>query len=147
MLLGNFQYALDEKGRASVPAPFRNAVCPRAEDIVILSPGASLSEDPEKTCLWCQPRAVWEEMERKIDAMPNKQDLRRYLVQQAVECSLDKLGRILIPQHLREIAGLKDQIVWAGASVRIELWDAAVWNGAQKKLGKDAAVARAIAEL
>ena len=77
--------------------------------------------------------------------------LRRIYVSGAIDCELDKLGRLLIPAGLRAHASLKRDAVWAGMGKHIELWDKGRYEGARDSvLGdpeKRQAMARRLAEL
>ena len=69
----------------------------------------------------------WLEFENRLAQQPQFnpaiQMLRRIYVSGAVECDLDKLGRVLVPATLRKHADLKREVVWAGMGPKIELWD------------------------
>ena len=66
----------------------------------------------------------------KVAAMPLSQGkgIQRYFFSGAAEVEPDKQGRILIPQNLREHAGLEKDVTVIGAAVRAEIWDTARWN-------------------
>ena len=130
MFRGHFEHAIDAKGRTSLPARFRDALdTPAGEVALILTPALF---DP---CLHCYPLKAWEELEAKIAALPqfepNVVAFRRKYLSAAVECELDKQGRILVPPSLREHADLTKEVLWAGMGATAELWSKERWKAAQ----------------
>lgn len=130
MFRGHFEHAIDAKGRTSLPARFRDVLDAPTEQIcLILTPALF---DP---CLHCYPLKAWEELEAKIAALPqfepNVVAFRRKYLSAAVECELDKQGRILVPPSLREHAGLHKEVLWAGMGATAELWSKERWKAAQ----------------
>jgi MraZ protein len=126
---GSYQHSIDEKGRTSLPAKYRDALSAQSEDILIATPGY-----PEK-CIWLQTRAVYEQMTEKFEAYPElKEDLLNIFVAGAHEVAVDKSGRVLLPPPLREYAELKDEVVWAGSKSRLQIWDLGKWNEKRSKL-------------
>lgn len=116
MFIGQYEHHLEEKGRISIPKKFRDE----------LSTGAVLSQGLDG-CLFLYPKAAWESLIAKISELPlTRSDARsfvRSLSFGASEVDIDKLGRILIPDYLRQSAGIATDCVVAGAVVRIEIWD------------------------
>ncbi|MDI1481523.1 division/cell wall cluster transcriptional repressor MraZ [Polyangium sp. y55x31] len=130
MFRGHFEHAIDAKGRTSLPARFRDALdAPEGQIALILTPALF---DP---CLHCYPLRAWEELEAKIAALPqfepNVVAFRRKYLSAAVECELDKQGRILVPPSLREHADLHKEVLWAGMGATAELWSKERWKAAQ----------------
>lgn len=129
MFRGHFEHAIDAKGRTSLPSRFRDVL---GEDL-----GKPLVVTPDilDACLHVYPMGAWEELEAKIAQMPrfdpNVVAFRRRYVSAAVECELDKQGRILIPPGLREHAGLQKEVLWAGMGEKAELWSKEKWQAAQ----------------
>lgn len=80
-------------------------------------------------CLYLYPYDDWCEVERKIveNATENTdvQAYQRMMISGAVECPIDKQGRLLVPQYLRDHAGLDRDVTIAGVGPRIEIWDKA----------------------
>ena len=119
MLIGEYQHNIDAKGRVIVPAKFR-------EDLgehFYVTKGLD-------GCLFVLSAAEWKRLQDKISAMPisKSRGLQRFFVSGAAEVEPDKQGRILLPQHLREHAGLEKDVTVIGASSRAEIWDSARWN-------------------
>lgn len=116
MFIGQYDHHLEEKGRISVPKKFRDQ----------LASGAILSQGLDG-CLFLYPRAAWETLIAKVSELPlTKSDARgftRSLSFGATEVDIDKLGRILIPDYLKQFAGITTDCVIAGAVDRVEIWD------------------------
>ena len=127
MFRGQFRHSLDAKGRISLPARFRETGS-KGSGTFILTPALF---DP---CLHLFPLAAWEQLEEKIAQLPSMDTqvvrFRRLYVSAACECELDKAGRVLIPNHLREQAALGKDALWAGMGRHLELWSAAKWDEA-----------------
>ncbi len=129
MFQGSYQHSIDEKGRTSLPAKFRDALSAQSEELLIATPGY-----PEK-CIWLQTRSVYEQMTEKFEAYPElKEDLLNIFVSGAHEVAVDKSGRVLLPPPLREYAELQDEVVWAGSKSRLQIWDLGKWNEKRSKL-------------
>lgn len=128
MFRGQFVHTIDAKGRVSVPARFRDGLLPGDCTEFILAP------DPFDPCLHLYPLPAWEDQERKIAELPGLDEMvvlyRRLYLSAALDCELDKAGRMLIPPPLRERAGLEREAFFAGTGVRIELWSKERWQRA-----------------
>lgn len=112
-----------------MPARFRDVLLADGDARFVLAPALF---DP---CLHLYPMRAWEEFEQKVSELPsldpNAVRFRRMYVSAAVECELDKAGRVLIPPHLREKAELdKSEALWAGMGRILELWSRARWDAA-----------------
>ena len=132
MFRGHFEHAIDAKGRTSLPARFRHALTVGGDARLVATPGLS---DRAHPCLDVYPMAAWELFEAEV-AKQRKWDpdivmLRRRYVSAAVECEVDRQGRVLIPPSLREIAQLSKQVLWAGVGTAMELWSREHWEAAQ----------------
>ena len=129
MFRGQFEHAIDAKGRTSFPSRFRELLSGSGEPRVILT--RALFD----RCLHLYPLRAWEELEAKIAEMPqfdpNVVAFRRLYLSAAVECDLDRQGRILVPPQLREHGELEKDVVWAGMGKTAELWSGARWKAAQ----------------
>lgn len=125
MFRGRFDHAIDDKGRLAVPARFR-------QEIANLQGGeVPLIVTNLKQCLIAYPLADWEALEAKIEALPQFDPhivaFQRYFLSAAVECTLDKAGRILIPPHLRASAALTQECVVVGRIKKFEIWSKSTW--------------------
>lgn len=129
MFRGQFELAIDAKGRTSFPSRFRD-VLTSAGDLRLILTRALFDR-----CLHLYPMRAWEELEAKIAEMPqfepNVVAFRRMYLSAAVECELDKQGRILVPPSLRDHAELSKDVVWAGMGRTAELWSKERWQAAQ----------------
>ncbi len=118
---GKYYYTLDNKGRTLIPPQFKS----------ILSSNYSLTlvfvNDEFDNCLCAYPIDEWNFLMEKVKAMPQTLDAvkyyRRRVISSAIECDLDKQGRVLIPSALRQDAKLNNEIVLAGQGNKIEIWD------------------------
>lgn len=126
MLLGEYKHNLDTKGRVAVPAKFRSD----------LSAGAIITRGLDRS-LFIFGASEWEGLVKKLTSLPLAQaDSRafvRLMLAGASDVRLDTQGRILIPDYLREYAGLKKQVIIAGLYNRIEVWDAENWRQYKSK--------------
>ena len=122
--LGSYTYQLDDKGRVSLPAPFRN-VAPEQRFVLIQVTPPALSLYPE---------TEWVKVEERLSEMMRRApEARTYLLNvlaNAVEVSPDGQGRILIPAALREQGKLNGQVQMIGAIDRIEIWNPAEFQAA-----------------
>lgn len=129
MFRGQFEHAIDAKGRTSLPSRFRD-VLTAGNDLRLVLTRALFDH-----CLHLYPMRAWEELEAKIAEMPqfepNVVAFRRLYLSAAVECELDKQGRILIPPSLRDHAELTKEVLWAGMGRTAELWSKDRWQAAQ----------------
>lgn len=121
MFMGEYQHNIDTKGRMIVPAKFRDDLGER----FIVTRGLD-------TCLFVYPMDEWKILEQKLKKLPlTKKDARaftRFFFSGAIECEVDKQGRINIPQPLRTYASLDKECVVIGVSNRLEVWQADLWN-------------------
>jgi MraZ protein len=145
---GRHVHAVDAKGRTSLPARFREILDGRGDLRLVITVGLD-------GCLVAYPHAEWTAFEERLAALPQfdpavKQIMRLY-VSGAVDCEVDKLGRVLIPADLRDEVELGREVVWAGMGHYLELWDNARFVSMRKKELADTdaktAVAKRLAEL
>ncbi|MGE6631286.1 division/cell wall cluster transcriptional repressor MraZ [Bacillus sp. NPDC077027] len=121
MFMGEYQHTIDTKGRMIVPAKFRDDL----GEQFVLTRGLD-------HCLFGYPMSEWKLIEEKLKALPlTKKDARaftRFFFSGAVECELDKQGRINIASNLLQYAKLEKECVVIGVSNRIELWSKSIWE-------------------
>jgi MraZ protein len=121
MFLGQYQHSLDEKGRLTIPARFRE----------MLEGGAYVTQGFDR-CLMVMTAAYFEQVYQRINAMnladPNARLLRRQILSNAYPVEADKVGRILMPQKLREFIELDGEAVIAGQGDYFEIWNPNTWN-------------------
>lgn len=121
MFMGEYQHNIDEKGRMIVPAKFREELGPS----FILTRGLD-------QCVFGYAPDEWKQLEEKLKALPfTKKDARaftRFFFSGAVECELDKQGRVNVPSMLQRYANLEKECVIIGVSNRIEIWSKPIWH-------------------
>lgn len=131
MFLGEYEHNLDDKGRVAIPSRFRDEL----GEGVVVTRGFD-------HCLTCWPRPAFERLSQQVNSLTLGQNearqLRRLLFSGAADLALDKQGRILIPQNLREYAGLGDQVIVAGLSTHFEIWAFESWGQVLETLDSNA---------
>ncbi len=115
-LLGTHGYQLDPKGRVSLPAKYREA----------FEEGAFITLGQDR-CLYVFPRAEWELAKAEVDSFPlSDTDARAYqriFYSAGDEVKLDSQGRVTISQKLRDLVGIRKDVLVLGAGRRMEIWD------------------------
>jgi len=128
MFIGEYQHNLDEKGRMAVPVKFRSSL-----KKAIVTRGLD-------GCLFVFTHGEWEVLAKKIVDLPlvqaNSRAFARLMLSGAMEVDLDKQGRVLIPDYLRQYAGLQKEVVVAGVYSRLEIWGKKQWNAYKLKTEK-----------
>lgn len=121
MLIGEYKHVLDDKKRLSLPSKFRKEL----GETVVVTRGLD-------RCLFVYTQEEWKKIIAKLQDMSfGQSDSRafsRFLLGGAVEVTLDKSGRVLIPDYLKTFAGLSDKVVLAGVGNRVELWAESAWS-------------------
>ncbi|HHW06616.1 MAG TPA: division/cell wall cluster transcriptional repressor MraZ [Clostridia bacterium] len=121
MFMGEYQHTIDSKGRVSIPAKFREEL----GEVFVITKGLDNS-------LFVYPMEEWRRLEQKLKSLPfTRADARafaRFFFSGAVESELDKQGRVLVPQVLRDHAKINKDVVIIGVSTRIEIWAKEVWE-------------------
>ena len=121
MLLCTHTPKLDDKGRIILPAKFRDE----------LSAGVVVTRGQER-CLYVFSKSEFESVHEKIRQAPvTSEEARKYLrlfLSGAADDTPDKQGRVLVPQLLRDYAGLTKELVIIGVGSRAEIWDAGSWQ-------------------
>ncbi|HEY1114582.1 MAG TPA: division/cell wall cluster transcriptional repressor MraZ [Chitinophagaceae bacterium] len=118
--LGEYEATLDAKGRFLLPAGFKRQL-PEGESTRFV-----INRGFEK-CLSLYPMQSWQPLYDQISSLndfdPKVREFRRYFLNGAIEVEPDTAGRILIPQNLKDYAGLGKDLVLAAAVNKIEIWD------------------------
>jgi MraZ protein len=117
MITGEFRCSLDEKGRLLIPARMRTEV---AGNVVILTRGV-------ENCLWLFPPEEWKTFSDKLIGSTSlfqeeSRLIQRRMIAPAQETDIDKAGRIVVPQTLREYADLKKDCIILGLKKYMEIW-------------------------
>lgn len=148
MFRGRYEHSIDAKGRTSVPSRFREVMTAQGDSKLVVTTGLD-------TCLVAYPMAEWLAFERRLSELPQFDadvvTLKRIYVSGAVECEVDKVGRLLIPGALRKHARLHRDALWAGMGSYIELWAKESFEDLRKEVLSDEdrrlGIARRLAEL
>ena len=148
MFRGRYEHSIDAKGRTSVPSRFREVMTAQGESKLVLTTGLDI-------CLVAYPMAEWLAFEKRLSELPQFDGdvvtLKRIYVSGAVECEVDKVGRLLIPSPLRKHARLQREALWAGMGSYIELWAKDSFEDLRKDVLSDEdrrlGIARRLAEL
>jgi MraZ protein len=123
--LGSEICMLDAKGRINVPARMRKNLAPEANDTFVIV----RSFDP---CVNLYPADEWELFDAKLSALgdgdPDVREFIRGIYATAHEATLDGQGRLNIPDHLLEWAGVKKETILVGNKGRLELWHPATYE-------------------
>jgi len=121
MFLGQYQHNLDDKGRLMIPARFRE----------LLAAGAFITQGFDK-CLMVMTDVYFKQVYDRINTMnladPTARLLRRLILSNAYQVEVDKVGRILVPQNLRQVMTLDSEAIVAGQGEYFEVWTPASWN-------------------
>jgi MraZ protein len=124
MFYGEYEHSIDRKGRLILPAKFREVAKAQFIEKFFITRGLD-------TCLFMFPEEEWRSQENKFKSMPfTKQQSRtfnRLLFSGAIDVQADKQGRVLLPQYLKDFAGIKRDVVIVGVSNRIEIWSKDLW--------------------
>src|SRR3990167_4151678 len=121
MFIGESSLTVDEKGRLSIPVKFRaslsrGAVVPRGLD----------------SALFLYTAKEWQNLAGKLANLPisrsNTRAFSRLMLAGAMDLEMDKQGRFILPDYLRNFAGIKKKVVIAGLYNRLEIWDQQRWE-------------------
>lgn len=133
MFKGRYEHLIDGKGRLSIPSRFRDTLNERYDSRLVVT--------TYDNCLIAYPFAEWQKLEDKIATLPEfKKDTKaflRFFYSSATDCAIDRLGRILIPQTLRDYAKLEKEVVLIGAFRHMELWSKPLWDEAEKAASQE----------
>ncbi len=118
--MGEYNHSIDAKGRVIVPSKFREQL----GDRFIVTKGLD-------GCLWVFPASEWESFSEKLTSLPvarkDARNFTRFFMAGATEAETDKMGRILLPQVLRDYAKLEKEAVLIGTGSRVEIWNSEQW--------------------
>ncbi len=127
MFFGETAINLDAKGRMAVPTRYREDLASACENRLVLTYSAF-----DSGCLWLYPEPEWERVREQVMGLStfntSHRSMQRRLVGSATQLELDGNGRVLLPQTLREVAGLEKRVVLMGMGQRFEIWNETVLN-------------------
>ncbi len=131
MLIGEYTHTIDDKNRLSLPAKFRAEMGKK----IVVTPGLDM-------CLFAFTLKEWQKINDKLAQssllQADNRSFNRFMFAGAVEAEVDSIGRILIPDFLRDRANLKNKVVFIGVSSRIEIWNEKTWIDYKKVVEKQA---------
>jgi len=135
MLIGEYIHTIDEKNRMSLPVKFRKEMGKK----IIITPGL-------EQCLFIFTNKEWVKVSKKLSDSDSdlsflKKDQRsfnRYMFGRAAEVEVDSIGRILIPDFLKEKIGLKNRAAVVGVEDRVEVWSEKAWKEQKAVVEKQA---------
>lgn len=130
MFIGEYEASIDDKGRVAVPTKFRTALKGKVVVTRGLDQSLFLYQSPE-----------WKIMAEKLASLPistaNTRAFSRLMLAGAVECEIDKQGRIILPVYLKEFAGMSKRVIFAGLYNRIEIWSEDRWKAYKAETEKE----------
>lgn len=137
MLIGEYTHTLDPKKRISLPAKFRKEL----GKTVVITNGLD-------GCIFLYPLSTWKVVSEELASSRGgghignavSRDFNRYMLGSAAEIDIDSAGRVLVPDSLKETAGLRTKVVLAGVHNRVELWNEKTWIEYKKRIQKQADV-------
>ncbi|MDI6800474.1 MAG: division/cell wall cluster transcriptional repressor MraZ [Thermodesulfovibrionales bacterium] len=125
--LGKYYYTLDPKGRIIIPAPLREIISKKYNNSKLYITNAAFDK-----CLHIYPLEEWNKLEEKIRSMPKMEEAVKYFLRRviasAIDCEMDKQGRVLIPYEHRQDADINTEVVIVGQLDKIEIWDKGFWS-------------------
>ncbi len=129
MFIGEYSHNIDEKGRMAVPVKFRKEI------------GKAVVTKGLDGCLVIYPAAEWKKLADKLSALPiskaNARGFSRLMLAGAMDISVDKQGRVMLPEYLRKFADISKKVIVAGLYNRVEIWNEAKWEKYRVGVEKD----------
>jgi MraZ protein len=131
MLIGEYTHTLDPKKRLSLPSKWRKELGKK----LVVTRGLD-------NCLFVYPKTEWKQITDKVGKLPlgqaDTRSFNRFFLSGAVEVEVDSVGRILVPDFLKDFAKLESKVVLAGIHNRIEIWDEKKWESYKRSIEKEA---------
>ncbi len=131
MLIGEYTHTIDDKNRLSLPVKFRQEMGKK----VVVTPGLD-------NCLFLFTMTEWKKISEKLSQssmlQADNRGFNRFMFGGAAEAEVDSIGRILVPDFLRERAHLKDKVAVIGVQSRVEIWNEKSWIEYKKVVEKQA---------
>lgn len=125
MFYGEYEHSIDRKGRLIIPSKFRQAFKENLVERFFVTRGLD-------GCLFLFAEDEWRTQEQKFKSMPftkkGAREFNRLFFSGAIELTIDNQGRVLIPNYLKEFAGIKRDVMIVGVSNRIEVWSRERWK-------------------
>ena len=131
MLIGEYTHTLDSKKRLSLPVKFRKELGKR----LVITRGLEKS-------LFVYSQKEWEKISVRLAELgmgnSSTRGFNRFMLAGATEVDIDSVGRVLVPDFLKEFAGLKGKVILAGVGNRVEVWDEKAWTAYKKQIEREA---------
>ena len=131
MLIGEYTHTIDDKNRMSLPVKFRQEMGKK----VVVTPGLD-------QCLFLFTMTEWKKISERLSnsslLAADNRSFNRFMFAGASEVEVDSIGRILVPDFLRERANLKSKVVVIGVQSRVEIWNEKQWGDYKKVVEKQA---------
>jgi MraZ protein len=129
MFRGRYEHTIDSKGRISIPAKFKEILSEQYDNRLVIS--------NYDHCLIALPYREWALMEKEMENLPplgkDTRTFLRFFYSSGTDCAVDRQGRLLIPQSLRDYANLQKEVVLVGGGRLIEIWNKERWEEAFRK--------------
>ncbi len=126
MFIGEYQATIDEKGRVSIPVKFRSTL----KSKIVVTRGLDNS-------LFMYSMEEWKKLATKLASLPistaNTRAFSRLMLAGAMDCDIDKQGRIILPGYLKDFAKITKKVIVAGLYNRIEIWSEELWEAYKKQ--------------
>jgi MraZ protein len=135
MFSGRYEYTIDDKGRLSIPAKFRDTLISHDTPALVLT-------NHLDGCIVAYPPKEWQALQNRIEASGAAQrkeakNVLRFFYSAATECPIDRLGRILVPQTLRSFGAIRKNVVIVGMNKLLEIWAEEAWSELVKNAASD----------
>jgi MraZ protein len=131
MLIGEFKHTIDDKKRITLPKKLKDGLGKK----VVVTHGLD-------NCLFLYTLSEWKKISEKLGSLgmgqADTRGFNRFMLAGASEINIDSVGRILIPEHLRDFAKIKSKVVFTGVHNRVEIWDDKVWDNYKTQVMKNA---------
>ena len=128
-MIGTYYHNIDVKGRMNFPTKLREC----------LGTPFFITKGIDQVCLTVYAQEEWDRLAAKVAAMPESKGgiIKRWIFSGAAEVTPDKQGRILIPQNLRQFAGLEKDVVVIGANNKAEIWEKSRWEALNDAMNRE----------
>lgn len=117
---GEYEVAIDAKGRFLLPSGFRKQLPEDASERFVINRGF-------ENCLTLYPISIWDALAEKINKLndfnPKVRDFKRLFLNGATIVEADSAGRLLLPKSLQEYADIKKDLIFSAQGNKVELWD------------------------
>ncbi|MBI4431988.1 MAG: division/cell wall cluster transcriptional repressor MraZ [Candidatus Omnitrophica bacterium] len=125
MFYGEHEHTIDRKGRLIIPSKFREVFKENYVERFFVTRGLD-------TCLFVFTEEEWKKQEARFKGLPftnsEARHFNRLYFSGACEVTCDRQGRILVPDYLKDYAGVKRDVVIVGVSNRMEIWSKDNWT-------------------